>query len=363
MKVLILTTELTVRNGWGRYSVNLIRSLNSNNIVTATLLERGAENETEIKAIHCLPRHLTYKVYYLAFLYAWKLRGLAKDCDVVHSLVEPYSVIAFFLSLFTRKRYFITAHGTFGVFPYTLNFLKRSLHHLSFSMADKIFCVSRYTENRLREFNLSNLEVVNNGIDMNRFPAYAEELLKENVIVTVGALNPAKGLDVALRAVSLLGSRINFKYLIVGKPSSDKYFKSLKDQVVTLGIEDKVHFLGQVGDKELIDLYLRSKVFLLPSVNIGSDFEGFGLVYLEANACGLPVIGSFGTGAEDAIRDGITGILVPQNNPNAISVALEKILCDEKTRINMGRVGRIWAEKCDWSIVCLKYIGFYGEEN
>ena len=76
-----------------------------------------------------------------------------------------------------------------------------------------------------------------------------------------------------------------------------------------------IEFFNRLSDEALSDLYRRAKLFILTSINEDHHFEGFGLVFLEAAAAALPVIGTFGNGIEDAVKDCYNGFLVPQNNP------------------------------------------------
>ena len=93
-----------------------------------------------------------------------------------------------------------------------------------------------------------------------------------------------------------------------------------------LGLEDTVRFLGRVSQEELVRLYHWCDLFVLTPENVDGAFEGFGLVYLEANACGKPVIGTRGCGAEEPIADGYNGILVPQQDAGATAEAILKLL-------------------------------------
>lgn len=177
MKILFLTSSINPEHGgWGRYSKDLIESLSAGGVECVT-----ADN---------LPSPLSYnRNYFLSFLYAWRLRKLARDCDAIHALVEPYSCIAYLLSLWTGKPYFVTAHGTFSVWPYYLSPLKRYLHKRSFARASKVICVSDYTKDRLSHFHLNNLQVIHNGIDSTHFRD-SPYIDKEDIILSVGAPKP-----------------------------------------------------------------------------------------------------------------------------------------------------------------------------
>ncbi|MBI2410240.1 glycosyltransferase family 4 protein [Candidatus Kaiserbacteria bacterium] len=348
MKIFVLTADLDVKNGWGRYSADLIGALGRHGAETVFI--RGV-----------LPHPLTYRTYFLAFWYAWKLRPYAKNCDVIHALIEPYSCIAQWLSLFTGKRYFITAHGTWAVLPFTFSRAKRYLHKKSFEQAEKVICVSEYTRRRLFALGLANLHVINNGINFEKFHDPALSLGgREDSIVTVGALNPAKGYDVSLAAFAKARAELkSLRYYIVGNRGNAAYFAALEQQAARLGVREDVIFQENLSHEELVKLYRKAKLFMLPSLTLDSDFEGFGLVYLEAGACGLPVIGSLDSGAEDAIINGETGLLVPQNDPHAVAEAILKIMKETGLAERMAESGVRWAKAHDWSAVVQSYVQAY----
>ena len=108
----------------------------------------------------------------------------------------------------------------------------------------------------------------------------------------------------------------------------DDFHEQLLATARKAGVADSVHFLGQVPDEQLIALYRGCALFVLTPLTLGTQFEGFGLIYLEANSCGKPVVGSYGCGAEEAIVDGETGLLVPQGQPGGRGAARCVACCD-----------------------------------
>jgi len=364
MKIFILTTELSTKNGWGRYSLDLVYSLSDKEIEVVVAIGENSTNETKTEVLKILPHvgnHM--KTYLGAFWYAWKLKNIAKECDAIHSFVEPYSYIAYWLSKLTGKKYFITAHGTHALQPYYFSPLKRYFHRKSFESAKKIICVSNYTQKLLSKFNPNNLTVINNGINFSRFDKFSRHPFKErkNIILSVGALKHRKGQHVSIEAFSKVAGRFkDLHYYIVGDRGDSDYFYYLSQLVSRLNLEHRVKFLHSIPDEELLNLYRQSKLFIMTSISDKTHFEGFGLVYLEANACGLPVIGSKDSGAEDAIVDGITGFLVLQNDSQSTAEVIEKTLEDDKLWQKLSENGIKWAKEHDWAEVIKKYVKIYG---
>jgi glycosyltransferase involved in cell wall biosynthesis len=115
-----------------------------------------------------------------------------------------------------------------------------------------------------------------------------------------------------------------------------------------------------VDESTLLQWYADADVFVLPAVNDGWRFEGYGLAYLEAGAAGLPVIGTRNCGAEDAIEHGVTGLLVSQETlKDDLPKAILQLLLDSEARIRMGQAGRKKAESQSWQHFTASMIDVY----
>ena len=141
----------------------------------------------------------------------------------------------------------------------------------------------------------------------------------------MGALKPRKGYEVSIPAIAGVKKRYkDIKYYIVGGSPPKLYL----DLVKKYNLEKNVEFSENLPDDELIKIYYQADIFLLTPVTFNdNDFEGFGLVYLEAGACEKPVIGTYDCGAEDAIIDNITGLLIPQKDIKKTTEAMRR--CDQ----------------------------------
>jgi phosphatidylinositol alpha-1,6-mannosyltransferase len=115
-----------------------------------------------------------------------------------------------------------------------------------------------------------------------------------------------------------------------------------------------------VPEATLLAWYGAADVFALPARDVGGRFEGFGLVYLEAGAAGLPVIGTTGCGAEDAIHDGVTGLLLPPSQvTDALPGAIIALLSDPARAARMGAAGRAWARTQTWARAAQQTLALY----
>jgi len=368
-KLLIITKTLALDDGLGRYSMGLIERLKKvyKLIILSSELADADRNYLEKDGVEChkiAPVKHFFNLPY-SFLYSWKLLKFFRTADFIHSFSDyPQCLLPFWLPFFKKRPIFITVHGTYGVAP--LNdfksgfFLKRA-----YKKSKKIFCVSSFTEKEiLKRLKLDNTLIINNGVEYEKFVS-KERLTKrtnakEKIILGVGILKHRKGYHISIPVVGEVKKKYpDIKYYIVGNQSDRNYFDKLKDLVKKHDLEGNVIFLGKISEKELIDLYYSADLFLLTPVNIEDNFEGFGLVFLEASACATPVIGTRGCGAEDAIEDGRTGFLVPQEDVKKTAEAILKLLDNPELAKKMGENARKKAGQMTWDNMSKKYIEAY----
>jgi len=172
------------------------------------------------------------------------------------------------------------------------------------------------------------------------------------LILSVGNLVERKGHDMVIKALPLIIKVIpNLTYLIVG---DGPFKKNLEHLASSLGVQEQVIFAGRVSDEDLPNFYSLCDVFTLPSRERldSCDVEGFGLVYLEAGASGKAVVGGRSGGVEDAVIDGLTGLLVDPYSVKSLSLALIELLTNVQLRTLMGKRGLERVQrKYTWEIV------------
>ena len=365
MKALIITNHLGSESGWSRYSADLAAHLIKNGIEVIVICHRK-NDAYNIKQIEILPPPLSYKKnYILGILYALKIIKqvhLINDISFIHCLVEPYAFISFLVAKFLKLKYFITLHGSYAIKLF-YNRLYKTLQLLSYKNAVKVITISHYTKKRLLEYKkLNNIIVIPNGVDISLFSKKIDISTKENIIVGVGALKKRKGFDKVIKALSIVKTRFsNIKYYIIGSQKDVAYFDYLKNFVDSLELNDNIFFLSNISDNRLKKIYQQAKIFILTPVSSQYNFEGFGLVYLEANACGLPVIGAYNCGAEDAIKNNYNGFLVNSNNPREIAEKIIKIFSDNDLYQKISRNVIDWTKKFSWDKTVDLYIKEYNK--
>jgi phosphatidyl-myo-inositol dimannoside synthase len=196
------------------------------------------------------------------------------------------------------------------------------------------------------------------GIDVDHFcpqdsTALRKELKLENkrVIVSVGRLVHRKGQDHLIQALpQILKSVPDAHILMVGQ---GPYLPHLKKLVARHNLNDHVSFIGRIQYAQLPQYICAGDIFAMPSRSrfFGLEVEGLGIVYLEASACGLPVIAGSSGGAPDAVLDGVTGFVVDGENDGAIAAAAIRLLNDVDGAKAMGTAGREWIiENWRWEI-------------
>lgn len=346
MEIGIVTSSLAKTNGWGRYSSEIISQLK--NYVKVKVISHDRESINGIDFYPILPSPLTNPLKMM--WYSYKIARHVRDCDVIHCFVEPYAPVVAFSNLLLRKPLFITALGTYAIRPLNKKGVGSLLMRFAYRRASKILAISSFTKNEiLKRCSLNNIEVIPLGVNSEVFQKGKAKKEKggETIILSVGAVKARKGFDISIQAISRL-QKERIKYYIVGDVHSDPFNEELQEIITSEGLAGKVEFLGKVSDKELIRLYHVCDIFLLTPKNVDFNVEGFGLVYLEANACGKPVIGTYGCGAEDAIIDGYNGLLVPQDDPEATAKAIKSLLNNPEVAQQMGENGRKRAREMSW---------------
>jgi phosphatidylinositol alpha-1,6-mannosyltransferase len=242
--------------------------------------------------------------------------------------------------------YFVAAHGTevfdnFASLPNGVRtVLTRQLKKSVFREARKVFPVSDYTRQAvLAEGGGSEASVitVNNGVNPTLFrkvPVTAEGRARyqpqgERILLTVTRLYPYKGVDRMLESLPAISKAVpEVRYLVVGEGPD---LPRLRDLTARLGLEDRVRFLGRLPLSEIVELYSLADLFVMLSRHDPPDVEGFGLVFLEAAACGLPSIGGRSGGIPDAIEEGKSGWLVNPCNTEEVAATIIDVLKSPET--------------------------------
>lgn len=232
---------------------------------------------------------------------------------------------------------------------------------------DVITYLGDYTRGKiskaLSEADASKLVQIAPGIDVDHFvPTDSSNLRAElgltdkSVIISVGRLVHRKGQDKLIAALPAIKSAVpNMHLVLVGVGPHQDYLEKL---ALKLNVSDCVTFIGRINYAELPKYICLGDIFAMPSRSrfFGLEVEGLGIVYLEASACGLPVVGGKSGGAPDAVLVGETGMVVDGTNSSEIADACIELLNNPELCALMGANGRAWIiENWRWEIWATRY--------
>jgi phosphatidyl-myo-inositol dimannoside synthase len=258
-----------------------------------------------------------------------------------------------FFPRFTPERLILTFHGS-EILGFSRNPLRRLLARRLIRHAARVSTLSNYTQQLLLESfpEAADKIYLSPGALRSNFSTVsrrADPIKPRLVVLTVGRLHPRKGQMLTLRALQSLAPEVRrgVEYWIVGAQSKGTYEADLR-AAASVQPDLAVRFLGNLPDEELAGIYERADIFAMTSVNLARSIEGFGLVYLEAAAHGLPVVAHDVGGVSDAVVDGVTGLLVPPDEPARLTSAFEKLIQDAALRRRLGEAGRTWARRNCW---------------
>jgi phosphatidylinositol alpha-1,6-mannosyltransferase len=224
---------------------------------------------------------------------------------------------------------------------------------------DKLGYLGEFTKNEISKATteVNKLVQIAPGIDTNHFQPKKPnpnlvskyQLEGRRVIVCVARLVHRKGQDQLIKALpAVLKKHPDAILLIVGQGPIEQMLRNSARQ---LAVTHKVIFTGRVPHADLADYISLGEVFAMPvrSRFYGFEVEGLGISYLEASACGLPVVVGKSGGAVDAVIDQVTGLLVDGKNVNEITDAICRLLADPAKAQAMGQAGRGWVIS-DWQL-------------
>jgi phosphatidyl-myo-inositol dimannoside synthase len=365
-RVAFVVPYLRSRGGWQTAALGAIRALARH--VEPVLIVSRADSQSAHELLGEFETHIIPEVQPLSagpwhaaratVAAALGLRRLPPlDVDLVHALEAfPTGWVARALAQRERVPFGLTAHGTYAVnwgrWPFTARMYAGVLREAAF-----VCPISNGTLKRMQRVFGAALrgvmcEVVLEGTDITRRVPRAEADARRApgtpALISVGNLKPRKGYHLSLRAFARLRQSLpQARYQIVGGGLGGRYHRQLEALIEREAIEG-VEFAGSVGEQGLAERYRASSAFVLLSQEEPFAFEGFGLVFLEAGAYGLPVIGTRTGGIPDAVHDGETGLLVAPEDLEGAAEAMRRLLTDTQLARRMGGAGRALAESLTW---------------
>ncbi len=381
MKILFFNYEFPpLGGGAGNASYYLLREYAKNPEVTVDFVTASVDDELhramlgDNVTIHRLPigknqANAHYQSQQELLKYAWASykygRTLAKQnkYDLSHAFFSvPCGFVSLLLKWEFKIPYIVSLRGSdvpgySERFTFLYKFITPIIK-LIWSKAHFVVANSQGLKDlALKTSPQKEIRVVYNGIDVQEFfPDYSKQNPNHFQIVCVSRVTPRKGIRFLVQAFKVLESRYKHVRMLVVGDGNEK--KSLEDLVRSLGLEDKIVFLGVVAHEKVLEYYQKANVFVLPSLN-----EGMSNTMLEALACGLPVVATDTGGTKELITDGVNGLIVKMKDSNDLVEKIEKLILDSELEKSMALESRQLAEKISWDIIASEYCQLYRETS
>lgn len=369
MKTLLLSEVFPPRvGGSGRWLWEVYRRLPREDYIFAVGEGRGQEEFDRTHELNLLRMPLSFSTWGIASLSglrhylrtAWRLRRLvcSEGIGALHcGKCLPEGLLAWMLKRWCGIPYLCYVHGEELNLASTSRELawltRRTLHGAALVIAN-----SHNTEGLLRagwDLPADRVRVLHPGVDTQRFrPAPRNPAWRTGrgwddrpVVLTVSRLQKRKGHDHLILALQAIRQRIpDVLYAIVGDGEERGALETLVHREELHG---HVQFLGEMTDADLVTCYQQCDLFVLPNRQVGQDIEGFGMVLLEAQACGKAVIAGASGGTAETMSVPRTGQVIPCETPEPLARAVTELLADAPRRRQMGEAARQWAvESFDW---------------
>lgn len=286
--------------------------------------------------IYLLPLRRTYDVTALRAAFAFKRFLKEQRIQIVQTFFESSDIWGGFVTRSLSSAKLIWSRRDMGI-------LRSGKHHLAYRLMagvpDAVFAVSEQVRQHCIQVDHiapARVQTIYNGLDLAGWdtPSRPDRSTRAPHITTVGNIRRVKGHDVFIRAAAQVAARFpDTTFSIAGDVLEPEYFAELEALVQELGLTGRFHFSGGVSD--LRSHLLAVGIFVLPSRS-----EGFSNAIIEAMAASLPVIATDVGGNAEAVRDGVSGIIIPPDDPAKLASAIERLLSDPSLQESMGAAGR-----------------------
>lgn len=363
MKILFISIDFPPDvGGVANYYKNICQNLKDVDLIVLAEQKSGSEAFDKEQDYNTIRKNLFYKTIWPKWLkmlfVVYTIIKKEKPDWVFAGQVLPVGTVVYLLQKIFKYKYLVFSHGTDIGIPMT-NVRKRKIMTRVFKKANNVIANSHYTMKRLAKIGI-NEDKIAVMFPCPDQPVADEKLQKEInsikdqyglvgklVFLTIGRLVERKGIDNAIEALNLIKQKYqDFIYLVIGK-GPDK--NRLNELIKEYSLEDNVKIVGYVSDSEKTIFYNICDIYIMTGREVKGDVEGFGLVYLEANSYGKPVIASRTGGVIEAVRDKETGLLVNQGDIKQIKDAILQLAENKELRKQLGENGKKRVtEKFQW---------------
>jgi len=307
--ILLVTNQINGKNGWSTVGANIYLYLQNDKVYNVDVIEY---NHTNLKL-----KNILYNIYVSIF----HIKN-NKYYDLILCNVETLIINALLLKIrFKIKKMGMIGHGTYAIIPFI--YLKYFYFRIVKKSLDFIIVPSEYTKNQVKKWYSGSIHKIKWGVNSKNinFKYYSKN---NNNLLFIGELKERKGVEILLELFEKLSLKYEVKLNIVGK-----YNNHYKTLIKNHKYSNNIVLHGSVDDSQLDSIFKNTKINILPSVSKNNHFEGYGLVHLEANAYGIPTIGSYDCGNEEVIKDNLNGYLCNQNDIDSLYSKISLLLSDD----------------------------------
>lgn len=380
MNIAIITGHFPPSKGGGiaEWALGIARELPKLGHTTSVYVTHRKDRDLAIhkeEQFECRPMygrnwHEFHRFY--AGYYMWKILKENPETIFIVTTWGMAKAFNFLKKRYPKSKMIVVAHGLEITRLKSLRELKTMTKVVSSS--DLVLSVSKFTRdeiiNRLDRIDTNHVKFLPNGVDTNRFfPSKVDDAFLQkysipvgsDIILTLARIIKRKAHDDVIKAMPDILTEFPKAHYVIAGPhrKKDSYLHYLKQLTKELSVENHVTFIDFIPEEDLKKIYSASKVYVMASRTLHEtgDSEGFGITFLEANACGCPVIGSYEGGIPDAVENEINGLLVPSDSPNDISKSIKKLFSNEDYRKNIAKMGmaRV-SEKFTWEKLTIQML-------
>jgi phosphatidylinositol alpha-1,6-mannosyltransferase len=358
-KLLIATIEFPPQKGGiANYLAGLAEALPADKVAVLAPKHVGAENFDSREKYKIYRKNLISQMPFVwpkwlpLVWHLWRTARREKVEVILVGQVLPVGTAAMVVKKIFKIPYFVSCHGM-DILTAARDPRKKKLMNKILEQASGVIANSEFTKNELIKLSVPESKIIviypcvvkKDGIAPDKILEIKNRLglADKKIILTVSRLMERKGHDRVIEALPKVLERVpNAIYVIVGSGPEGEKLKILSSK---LQVENSILFTGEISEEKKAAFYQLCDVFIMTPRQIGSDVEGFGTVYLEANQFGKPVVAGRSGGVGEAVVDGVTGIIMDPENVNQIAEAVIKLLTDEPLAKKLGEQGQERVEK------------------
>jgi len=351
------------------YNLAISMAERGNKVFVFTISEGSVSSIEDLGSIKVFRYNCSFKIFDKPVSLKLEYKPFFYDIDIVHIHTGGQLPLfaSFFYKMMKKKPVVVTYHGDFyrpiPFFFINITELYNKLQDILLKFSDLVISPSKLyvEESKILRKHRKKIVVIPNGIDLSKYNVnYSKEECREKInlpldkkiVLFLSAIREKKAPDLLIKAMQKVIKEIPNAYLVMaGKGRMESKIIQLARE---LAINDLITFPGFVRESKKPLYFKAADVFVLPSYD-----EIFGIVNLEAMACGTPVVATRVGGIPEIVKDGKNGLLVPPKDPDALADAIIYLLENEDVRRGMGERGREMVKDYSWDKIAEQYERIY----